>query len=632
MNHRKRSNKTSLIFALCSVLFVSATVANTALIKNLDILDVWTYNYNASQWIEQGNLQAGQQMYGEENVRITGLPEYLKGADWIQTAYGSKNYTPDTLAYFELKADACVYIAHSELIGKKPAWLKTYSEDKGQLTSGSGTFGIFKKQFKKGSVVSLGNNGDTRSPMYLVAVQPLQEFPPELPKGKLFDVTTFGAKGDGETINTKAIQEAIDECTAEKDGGTVYIHDGTFVSGTLELKDNVTLYVQAGSILRGSASPADYPQKKSSLLSFRTDEHFQLLFAESKKNITITGGGIIDGYSIGEGYPWKGKNNEWERPRLIRMILCENVNLNNITLIRSANWTQYYEACKKLTLLDVNVRCYTGTNNQDGIDISGCKDVLVKRFNGITGDDVICFKSMSLETSENILVDGVRSRYANCHLIKIGTETHTGIKGLTVRNVVGKARYGIAIECVDGASIEDILYENITLTGCSTPLFIRLGNRGRTFEGGPQKAPVGSMKNITIRNVRNTDIGYVEVRNGPGVGSAIGGLPDKKIENLTLENCSFLYYGSIRDKEFVYNEIPENMDKYPEFNIYGTCPAYGLYFRHIHNLICKNVTVNAKNLDVRPAIVLDDVQNADFKQVKCESFSITEPTVIWDKQ
>jgi hypothetical protein len=216
-------------------------------------------------------------------------------------------------------------------------------------------------------------------------------------------------------------------------------------------------------------------------------------------------------------------------------------------------------------------------------------------------------------------------------LVKVGTETHGGVKNLTVRNVEGTARYGIAIESVDGAAVENVLYENILLHSCSTPLFIKLGARGRTFTGGPNPAPQATMKNITIRKVRNTDIGYVEVRNGPGVGSAIGGSPNQKIENLTIEDCDFLYFGSIMDKEFVYRNIPENDATYPEFNIYGTCPAYGLYFRHIDGIHLKNVKIRVKNKDIRPAIVFEDALNMDQKKVECQSFSFTVPSVIWNK-
>lgn len=623
-----------LFIGLLSFFFVLDVYADTRMIKELDLWDVWTYNFNASHWIEQGNIRPGAQMYGEaRQINIRSLPEHLQGADWIQTAYGSKAFSGNVIATFRLTGDAEVFIAHNRKIQEKPFWLKGYSKTTDKLeNSQNEIFDLYKKVYRLGDSVKLGSNGSVDHSMYIVIVKPLGMKPAlSSPQGKVFDVLKYGAKGDNKTINTNAIQKAIDECS-RSGGGSVYIHSGIFMTGTLELKDNVTLFVEAGSILRGSANHADYPQKICAFKYFRGKEHYQLIYAEKKKNIGITGGGIVDGFSHGDGWPWKGKSNEHERPRLIRMVECENVRTQNISLIRPANWTQLYEACDNVLITDIRIRAYTGQHNQDGIDISSCNGVVIKNFYSLTGDDAICMKAMSGKPTENVSVDGLLARYANCHAVKIGTETHGDVKNIHVKNVVANTRYGIAIEAVDGSNIDGITYEDFLLTSCSTPLFIRLGERGRTYDGGPVKAPLGSMKNIIIRNIKNTDIGYVEARNGPGVGSAIGGLPDRKIENLLIENCNFLYYGTVQDTAFIYQDPPENRDKYPEFNIFGTCPAYGLYARHVDNLIIRNVSIRAKNLDVRPAIVLDDVSKYSLSNLTCEKFPTTEPVLIWHKQ
>jgi polygalacturonase len=623
------------IFFTCMLIFILSVqgMADTHLVRHLDVWDIYTYNYNASHWLEQGNLQNGVSMYGEFNIPVKDIPPHLLGSDWIQTSYASKNFSGEKMATFQLKEDAEVYIAHAMTAGTKPEWLRNYRKTGILLHSSLGdTFELLTKKFQKNDMVRLGRNGSPDVAMYFVIIKALQ---PPVKKlrgpGNWYNVTDFGAKGDGKTLNTKAIQGALDKCSAAG-GGTVYVSGGVFVTGTLELGDHTTLWIEEGSILRGSPHKTDYPEKKCLFRYFRADEHFQLIYAERKKDIRITGGGIIDGYSLGDGWPWKGKSNEWERPRLIRMVECKNVQTDHITLVRSANWTQLYEACNDLRVLNVRVRCYTGQHNQDGIDISSCDGVVIKDFYAMTGDDAICIKAMSQKPTENIYVEGVTARYANCHAIKIGTETHGDIRNIHVKNVEANARYGIAIEAVDGSNVDGVTYENFLLTNCSTPLFIRLGDRGRTYAGGPAKAPLGSMKNITIRNIRNTGIRYVEARNGPGVGSAIGGLPDRKIENLTIENCSFLYYGTIQDTSFVYQDVPENRDKYPEFNIYGTCPAFGLYFRHIDGLKIQDVSVRVKHTDIRPAIVLDDVEQYRLSRIRTEKFPGTVPFPIWSKQ
>lgn len=622
-----------VMFFVFSTVMMSSAFADTPLIKNLDTRDVWTYNYNASHWIEQGNLQPGLDMYGEVPVSITAVPQNLRGADWIQTAYGSKNFTGELIATFQLAADAEVYIVHNKKILAKPSWLRAYSKTAGSVTNAAGdVFELYKKTFHKGDSVNLGSNGSTLEKMYIVVVKPLGRAPVVArPSGKIFDVLEYGAKGDNKTINTRAIQKAIDDCSAAG-GGSVYLHKGIFVSGTIQLKDNVHLFVEAGSILRASAHHDDYPAIRCSFKYYRGNEDFQFIYAERKNNISISGGGIVDGFSHGDNWPWKGRNNEFERPRLIRMVECTNVDVQDISLIRSANWTQLYEGCDNVSLVNVRVRAYTGQNNEDGVDISSCNGFTIKNYYAITGDDGICLKAMSMKKTENVFVDGFFGRYINCNIVKIGTETHGDVQNIHVKNVKGHTRYGAAIEAVDGSNIDGVTYEDFLLTSCASPLVIRLGDRGRTYEGGPKKATIGSIKNIIIRNLTNTDISYVETKGGPGVGAPIGGLPDKQIENVLIENCNFLFYGSVQDTAFVYQNVPENREKYPEFNIYGTCPAYGLYFRHVKNVVVRNTQIRVKNLDVRPAVVLEDVGTYQFSGLQCEQFPFTEPAAIWDKQ
>jgi len=624
------------VFALA---FCRHAIADTHLISRMDLLDAWENNYNASHWFEQANLQAGAQMYGEKDITITSLPVELAGADWIQTAYNSKFFDRYyVICSFKLKADAEVLIIHNDEIRSRPMWLSDYKKTDGKVISSVGdTFSIYKRQAKAGEVVLLGQNGRIRleegkTPnMYIVAVKPLQPVVQEKPAGKIFDVRDFGAVGNGKTMNTAAIQRAIDYCNASG-GGTVFVGGGIFMSGTLVLKDHVTLWVDAGTILRGSQEKTDYPALRVSLPSFRQKEDFQFIFAEKKKNITITGGGIIDGNAIAYNRPWGGTNNESQRPRLIRMFECENVTVKNITLARAACWVQYYEACKKMLFETVQVRSYTGVHNLDGMDLSGCSDVVVRDFSAICGDDAICIKAMSMVPGENISIDGLFSRYANCNLFKIGTETHGAVRNLHLKNARGWTRYTVAVEAVDGATVENITLEDIEMYACAAPFLVRLGNRGRTFEGGPDPAPIGRMKNITLRNIRNTDIQFVPDKAGPGVGAPAGGLIAQPIENLTIEDCHFVLYGTKTSKDLIYREIPENENKYPEFHTFGILPAYGMYFRHVDGLKVKNVTLRLRNEDIRPAVVLDDVRNYKLQGIEYDSYPGMEPYGIWHKQ
>ena len=621
--------------SLSLLLLANAVYADTRLIRDLDVMDVQTGDYNASHWIEQGGLRPGVNMYGESDIRITGLPRSLYDADWIQTAEGSGACRRDTLASFRLSADAEVFIAYRDEAVSLPRWMANYHRKEGLLTNSTGkTFHLFAAPFHKGDTVWLGPNTAADSAMYIVIVKPSGKLPPpERPAGKIYDVISYGAKGDGTTINTRAIQSAIDASSAAG-GGAVYLHDGIFVTGTLELKDHVTLFIAAGSILRASADPADYIPKRCALPSYRGKEDYQLIYAEKRRDLHITGGGIIDGFSHGKLWPWKNQKEQRviNRPRLIRMVECRQIGIDRISLIRSAYWTQYYEDCDSLTISHERVRCYTGQDNQDGIDISGCRHVELSHYYAITGDDAVCIKTMSAGKCEDLSIHDILVRHSNCHAVKIGTETHSDIRNVRVRGVVADARYGTAIESVDGSMVEDVLYEDILLTGCSVPIFIRLGQRGRTYAGGPMPAPSSGMRNITVRNLTNTGIGFVEARDGPGVGSSISGVPGSPIEHLSIENCHLLYYGSRLDTSLVHRDIPEQVKSYPEFNILGVGPAYGLYFRHIKDLSCRNIDIRCLKEDVRPAIVLDDVSGERLSGMHCDSFPVTAPAVIWDRR
>jgi len=653
--------KIATALLVAALLTAGDAFGDTRLIRSVDLLDAWQYNYNASHWLEQGNLRVGQPLWGERpDTTIASLPAWLEGADWIQTARGSKNFTGPVVATFTLAEDADVVIAHSEAIGNgalgvpsqgsgpvgaKPQWLSAYQPAPGRLTDSAGeTFALFRRRYAKGEKVELGPNGGTDQPMYLVAVVPVKKLTPAAataaalraaksaaPSGRVFDVRQQGAKGDGRALDTAPIQAAIDRCNAAG-GGVVWLAGGIFVTGTLRLKDNVTLHVERGSILRGSPDHSQYPPIRCALPSFRANEDFQLIYAENAHNITITGGGIIDGYSLREGWPWKGTNNEYERPRLVRMVACRDVAVRGVTLVRSANWTQYYEGCENLTLENLTLRCYTGTHNEDGMDISGCRHVCVRKINAICGDDVVCIKSMSMIPGEDIRVEWVRSRYANCNLVKVGTETHAGVKDLHVSNVEGWTRLALAIESVDGAVVENVTYENILLHQCATPFFVRLGNRGRTFEGGPDPAPVAVLRNVTFRNIRNLEAVCNYQKGGSGVGAPIAGIPGHPVQNVTIEDCDLLFFGSQRDPDLVYRDVPENEKDYPELNIFGLCPAYGLYFRHVEGLTCRNVRIRMANCDVRPGIVMDDVKDYSLTGVTCDSCDITQPAPLWHKQ
>jgi len=159
-------------------------------------------------------------------------------------------------------------------------------------------------------------------------------------------IICYGAVGDGKTLNTQSIQKAIDACSASG-GGTVYIPAGKYLSGTIILKNNVTLFIDKGGVLLGSANINDYPEIISTY-RFYGDEWVKqsLIFSENSENIGVTGGGVIDGQGSAFKVTTKQKPDMYRnRPYIIRFIKCRNISVDNISMQNSAMWMQHYLAC-----------------------------------------------------------------------------------------------------------------------------------------------------------------------------------------------------------------------------------------------------------------------------------------------
>jgi len=179
---------------------------------------------------------------------------------------------------------------------------------------------------------------------------------PKINKDAVYDPFHFGAKGDGKTLDTKAIQTAVDKCYGSG-GGTVYLHNGYFISGTIYLKSNISLLIEAGTILRASNNLDDFPSIPSKYPSFTGEmvTHKMLIYAEDQKNITIHGRGTIDGngdYWVKGPY---GSPSFSIRPRIIHFRGCENIMVRDVTLYNSASWVQLYQSCRNIVIDGITV-------------------------------------------------------------------------------------------------------------------------------------------------------------------------------------------------------------------------------------------------------------------------------------
>jgi hypothetical protein len=465
---------------------------------------------------------------------------------------------------------------------------------------------------------------------------------------KTYNITTFGAKGDGRTNNTTAIQEAIDKATAAG-GGTVLIPAGKFVTGVITLKSNVTLHLAANGVLAGSTSRADYgPSSKVSAL----------IVAKNAQHIGITGKGMIDGQGelllkdIYESLK-KGtlKDKEWQhynewgqmrpeeenRPKLIEFKDCQHITVKNVTIQNGLCWVQNYVGCSEMVFDSIKVVSNTFLNN-DGIDLVDCKNVKLTNSSFDVADDGICFKSHdSTSYCDNIYVSDCKVR-SSASGVKFGTASFGGFKNITVKNiyVYNTFRSAIAIETVDGGIVENINISNITAKNTGNAIFLRLGKRRASREPG-------TLSKVRISNVKaeipatKPDAGYNmegprELFEHNTFPSGIYGIPGYPVSDVTLENIEITY--TLKSRMAVANmnvdslhRIPEAIRDYPEFSMFRELPAWGFYVRHATGITFKNVKLNYTGEEFRTACIFDDVKGLKLEKVKIGKTAST-PLVI----
>ncbi len=442
----------------------------------------------------------------------------------------------------------------------------------------------------------------------------------------IYDVTEFGAVGDGKTLNTKAIQSAIDKAHDEG-GGRVVLADGTFLTGTIVLKSDVTLYIEAGAAILGSKDLKDYPLHVPEYRTYTnnyTDK--SLIYAEKQRNIAISGKGTIDGQ--GGHFVETPKGNQKSRPYLIKIYECNDVTVENVTIKDSPMWVQHYMVCNGVLIDGITVRSRCNGNN-DGLDIDGCENVRIANCNIDSGDDGICLKSTGPRPCENITITNCIIS-SHCNGFKCGTETTGGFKNVTISNctIYDTRLAGIALEIVDGGVMDKVTVSNINMKNTMGPIFIRLGNRARPYkaQGGGnsnstfdpadfKRPPVGKMRNIILSDI--------QADTASTVACAISGVQTEDgqthtIENLILDNIRIRAVGGGLEAH-TQKTISEREDSYPEYNMFGTIPSYGFFVRHVKNLKLNNLNLDYEKKDLRPALFLEDVKNAEIFGLDAES-------------
>ena len=411
-------------------------------------------------------------------------------------------------------------------------------------------------------------------------------------------------------FGTAAIQAAIDAVSA-KGGGTVLLAGGDFISGTIDLRSNVRLEVAAGARLLASLDLADYPDRvarRPTVMDSNMHMNQSLIFAEGCENIALAGQGVIDGRGTQDHFPGaEGSGSTPGRPFLIRILDCRDVHVSGLTLRDSACWLQDYLNCDRLLIENLTVDNQANVNN-DGCDIDGCRDVIVRNCLINSEDDALCFKLASQRPTERVLVENCRI-YSTCNALKLGTDTQSLCRDVLVRHCeLGgpdeasralrrrRALSAISWEIVDGGATEDVLFTDIRIVRADSPLFMRLGDRGRV-RPEQERPRVGTMRRIVFDDFRGQDNG--------AHGSYFMGLPDNPIRDVALRNID-LSVGGTQQPAADRAKIPEMPAQYPDAPmVKGPLPAHGLWVRHMDGLTLKDVRFTPDQADPRPMIVAD---------------------------
>ena len=438
------------------------------------------------------------------------------------------------------------------------------------------------------------------------------------------DIRDFGAKGDGITKDTAAIQTAIDHVSPS--GGTVVLSPGNYVSGTIHLRSNLTLRIERGAMLTISPDDGDFdryeelpyrvtaptenkpfpPEKlvgrsaaerrrRSAPAAYdNTDTtyfHYALLAADGIHDVSIEGAGEIFGNRRGRS-----------GPKPIGFRNCEWISIRGITIRDSPNYALSLGATDHVEIEGVRIV----NSHADGIDPDSCRFVRITNCYVDSHDDSICMKASwapgKPRSVEHVVIANCILR-TSCNHIKFGTETAGGLKNVSISNCVMLAREhdrnpraAIAIESADGGDIDGVTVSNLSVDNAVCPIFIRLCNRGK----GQAKPVPGSIKNIAIQNV---------VANGASLTSSISGIEAAAVQNVLVDNLSVTAAGGLTALPL---DVPERTNKYPDGDEFGNLPALGLYVRHVDGLTLKNVKVQSVKPDGRPAVVLDDVSRLEM--------------------
>ncbi|OQB52997.1 MAG: Exo-poly-alpha-D-galacturonosidase precursor [Firmicutes bacterium ADurb.Bin146] len=429
-----------------------------------------------------------------------------------------------------------------------------------------------------------------------------------LPNAKIFDVkkAPYNAKGDGRTLDTEKIQKAIDD--AAYTGGTVYIHDGVFFTGGLILKSDMTLFIDKSATVLGTQDHSQYKLVSPgiSLCAIRQLGR-GLIYGENVSNVRITGGGTLDGngtYRYKMNDPLQNREAD-ARPDIVYITYSKDITIENVDMKSSAFWTVVPLSSGNITIRNLNLDCMN-TPNRDGIDPVDCHDMTIYNCNIMAGDDGLCFKSSDNVGCYNIdafdlMIQSLASG------IKFGTDTYYCLKNARIRDCAIKNvnRCGVSLETVDGAAVEDVVFERLDMTDVGAPLYITVGARNRLPRGG-QPIRRSYIKNVTFKDIRFEQPYPFSFTRDIRENMVIGQSKDQLIENVHFENFDLKLPGGMKSKPkppVVIN------DKYPEYDRHGLSSGHAFTIKYAKNITFKNIKVTLEKKDAREETAYFDYED-----------------------
>ena len=506
--------------------------------------------------------------------------------------------------------------------------------------------------------------------------------PPTGPGETLFNVRTYGATGDGKTVDTPAINRAI-EAVAAAGGGTLFFPAGTYVCFTIHLRSHVDIYLARGCTILAADSPkpgettgynggAYDPAESNAPWEDYQDYghnhwHNSLFVADGINNFSIRGSGLIHGKGLSRGTRNSASGNYQgfvaEQPgvgnKAIALKNCHNVLLRDFSVLKGGHFALLATGVDNLTIDNLLI-----DTDRDGFDIDCCRNVRVSNCTvNSPWDDGICPKSSYAlgyaRSTDNVtisnnyvtgtyelgsVIDGTWKKFpADARVprngrIKCGTESNGGFRNITITGNVVEGCKGISLETSDGALLEDIAITGNTLRDIAdAPLFLRLNRRNR---GPKETMRPGTLRRVLISNLDSYN-------SAAATSSLISGIPENLIEDLKISNCYFGHQGmptEIRERggarpmpDWHTIQVPEIEDAYPEISRFGPTPSNGFFIRHLKNLEMSHVEIAPSAADPRPAIWLEDVHRADFfaitaaPQPNFALRNVTDLRILWSR-